>query len=515
MKELILKYKILLTLLLYATYHYLFWEHSLGINWVLFNLLTIILLLLLNPKSLQKTSRVLFLVSFLVTGFSFVWHYSTVAMLAHTTSLLLLIAALHEENLRLLLYIGGKQFFNYFSGPWNFFKSIHGQPIKIENRTIQFLWRKRGQVLFIPSLFIGVFFLIFLIANPYFSELFFYVLEQIRFLDFWEYILPMLSITYVFFMLFGVWWILHLFQKSENQFFNQLQAKARLSIIRTRIIRKKPSFAVLGLKSEYVGGIVMIAGINILLLILNILDIQNIWIFWDGSLAPELKNILHRGTYWLIASILLSMAILIFYFRKNLNFYPNNHWLKGFAYLWIFQNGILAISVAIRCYYYIEEYGLAYKRIGVLIYLLLVFFGLFTMLVKIRYQKSFYYLLHRNTWAAFVVFVGMSLVDWDSLIVRYNLTYHFKSKEIEYFMLSRSEKTLPILYEYRKKFENSSIYGVPFFGVVDRIANIKRRPVSDYLSHRIEKFKRREKEESWQSWNWADAATLDFFQENK
>jgi hypothetical protein len=71
----------------------------------------------------------------------------------------------------------------------------------------------------------------------------------------------------------------------------------------------------------------------------------------------------------LILSILLSLGILIYYFRSNQNFYPKNGFLKAAAYLWLVQNAVLSVSVLIRCGYYISEYGLAYKRIGVVIFL--------------------------------------------------------------------------------------------------------------------------------------------------
>lgn len=512
MKNLIIKYKLPITLLFYTSYHYLFWQHDLGINWVIFNLTTVALLYLLNPKTFFKTSRIILLVGFLLTGLAFIWHYSTVAMWAHATSLFLLIAAMQENELLLLLYIGGKGFQNYMTGIWYFFKSVKVRNVKVKNKKLQFFWRQRGYTILVPFVFIALFFIIFMIANPYFADLVFNTLTQIEVL--WNYLMEIISVSYFFFMLFGLWWIVHLFIKSPHLYFSKLQEKAKVYILR---IRNKSSsmlsFGMMSLKAEYLSGIVMIVGINVLLLILNILDIKNIWIFWDGSLAPQLKNILHQGTYWLIASILLSIAILIYYFRKNLNFYPNNHWLKRLAYLWIFQNVILAISVAIRCFYYIEEYGLAYKRIGVLIFLALVFFGLGTMFLKIQYKKSFYYLWHRNTWAVFMVFVGMSLVDWDSLIVRHNLKY-LQSKKIDLgFTVSRSDKTMPIVYHYLNQIEERHVYE-PFFPYVYEVDKNSGISINEYFQKRIKDLQKRKRKEGWQSWNWADAVTLNFFKEN-
>jgi len=510
MKKTILKYKVLIAVSFYLLYHFLFWKHNLGINWVIFNVVTIALVLALNPNSLKKSSRIILFIGFLLTGFAFIWHYSTVAMLAHASILFLLIAALQEEKLTMFLYILGKAIQNYFSGTWNFLRSIKFKNKKINQQKAHFLLKKSKITVIIPIIFIGIFFMIFMNANPYFAELVFLGFEQIDLLL--SYFADMISITYIFFMLSGLWWIFHFFEKSPNQYLLNLQKKVSIHIFRMPK-KVKLSFGILSLKSEYLSGIVMIAGVNILLLIINFLDIKNIWLFWDWSLAPNLKDILHAGTYWLIFSILLSMAILIYYFRKNLNFYPNNFWLKHLAYLWIFQNGILAISVAIRCFYYIYEYGLAYKRIGVLIFLVLVFFGLFTMFLKIHQKRSFYYLLHRNTWALLIVFMGMSLVDWDSLIVIHNLKYHAQSKKVDLgFELSLSDKTIPILYQNRHKFKNRYVYESGFRAYETDDYGI---PVSEYIEKRIERFKAKEKKESWQSWNRADTYTWDFLSENK
>ena len=71
--------------------------------------------------------------------------------------------------------------------------------------------------------------------------------------------------------------------------------------------------------------------------------------------------------------------------------------------LWVVQNFILGISVFLRNYHYISFHGLAYKRIGVIVFLVLVLIGLVTLFVKLRERKSFFYLVRVNGWAAFAV----------------------------------------------------------------------------------------------------------------
>ncbi len=89
---------------------------------------------------------------------------------------------------------------------------------------------------------------------------------------------------------------------------------------------------------------------------------------------------------------------------------------------------------------------MAYKRIGVIVFLLLVLVGLVTLFLKVRDRKSFFYLARLNTWALFITVVGLACVDWDTFIVRHNLHHQNKGEiDIDNY-LSMSDKVLPLLY---------------------------------------------------------------------
>jgi hypothetical protein len=120
--------------------------------------------------------------------------------------------------------------------------------------------------------------------------------------------------------------------------------------------------------------------------------------------------------------------------------------LKSLAIVWVVQNFILGISVFLRNYHYISFHGLAYKRIGVVVFLALVLVGLVTLYIKIRDRKSLFYLARVNGWAAFVALIVLSTVNWDGMIVRYNLG-HWNQGEIDVDnYLEMSDKVLPLLY---------------------------------------------------------------------
>ena len=128
------------------------------------------------------------------------------------------------------------------------------------------------------------------------------------------------------------------------------------------------------------------------------------------------------------------------------------------AYGWISQNGLLAISVGIRNYHYIDYHGLAYKRIGVIFFLALTLFGLGSLFVKIANKKSGYFLWRTNAWAVYGVMVLLALFNWDGIITKHNLN-HNTDKDIDIpFLLTLSDKVLPELHEHREVFSDSYNY---------------------------------------------------------
>jgi len=194
------------------------------------------------------------------------------------------------------------------------------------------------------------------------------------------------------------------------------------------------------------------------------------------------------------------MLVLLFFFRGNLNFYKKNKWLRYGAYVWIFQNAILVISVFIRDGYYIQHMGLAYKRIGVIIFLLMVLMGLFTMFLKVQQQKSNYYLLKVNGWFAIVLLVASSCIHWDEQIAKYNLARKDTIPVDVNFLLSLSDKTLPLLEKNKDvliKAADSRNAGWDNMGAQAYLP-------ADVFELRKKAFFDKQKQLSWLSWNWAD-----------
>jgi hypothetical protein len=179
--------------------------------------------------------------------------------------------------------------------------------------------------------------------------------------------------------------------------------------------------------------------------VVNAVDINWIWLGFEPAPGFDLTQFVHEGTYVLIFSILLAAGIMLWFFRRNLNFYqPGLPLLRWGATLWVVQNVVLAISVGLRNYYYIVYTGLAYKRIGVYGFLLLTLFGLGTVLLKIWQRRSAFNLVRLNSWAVYALVLGLAAGNWEIWIAEYNLQAGFARLDIG-FLLNMPPRVLPVL----------------------------------------------------------------------
>jgi hypothetical protein len=124
----------------------------------------------------------------------------------------------------------------------------------------------------------------------------------------------------------------------------------------------------------------------------------------------------------LIVSALLSIGILLFFFRKNLNHFSDNKRLRQISTIWICQNIFMLVSVGLRNMNYVSQYGLTYKRIGVFIFLIITGLALFFLFRKINLRKTFFYHVRTCGWSVFGTLLIAGFINWDLLIARYNVS---------------------------------------------------------------------------------------------
>lgn len=499
--------KLLVTAAGVLLFNYLFWMENLGLNLFLFVLfLTTSVYIFYREVRRNKIVHLTALGTLIASAFV-VYHNSGMAKFTVVFSQIIFVGFVHFGTLKSIMYSVLASITSFVLVPVSVSHEVNFLTLpKSSSSRI----KKVIKLIMIPLGVLFVFYLIFLAANPIFAEISG---------DFWnaignmiEYFFDDLTLAKMVFIVFGtalITWTLFsavfpFFEVSESQKYNDIdrnKIKGKFLEMKKRGYRLKLKMN--SLKNEYRSVLILLVSINLLVLLVNVIDINSVWFNFHYTRGFNLSQFVHEGTYLLILSVLLSMAIIMIYFRKNLNFYPENKWLIRLAILWIIQNAILIISVAIRNFHYIHYHGLAYKRIGVFIFLILVTIGLGTMVYKLIQKKSSYYLFRVNAWNVYTAFIFMSIVNWDGIIVEHNLS-HSNVKEIDWhFLLSLSDKTLPLLYEHKNEIPEM------------KFDWYRNRSYLENLKDRKKEFLKRKKETTWCSWNYCENEALEYFKKKK
>ncbi len=477
-----------------ALFNLVFWQEKLAVNLLIFDAFILASIFCLYPFSLSNRSVGWLMLGHLITLSAVIIHNTELSKLACATTLMLIIAFVQYEH-RSVWYAVASALANYILMIPSFFKCLSSVPAN----PIQFyVVRKLIRLAIIPAGMTVVFYLIYSSSNDVFQAIMGDAERAIQ--QFFDKILDWFAWQRVGFWLLGFFITGGLLLQTGYLWFSK-----RDMVHKDQLVRRKHNFkrwkasAVsdllslimgrfawnnLALKSENSVGLLSLVLLNALLLVVNAIDIIYVWFGHAYRYSMNLTDYVHEGTWTLIFSIVLAMSILLFFFRGNLNFYQKNKWLRYGAYGWILQNTILVISVTLRDLYYIRHMGLAYKRIGVLFFLFMVLSGLLTAFLKISKPKTTYYLLRVNAWVGVALFVLASCVHWDELIAGYNLN-NLRSIPLDAeFLLSLSDKSLPVIEKNKEVLSSES---------------------RQVLFMREKQFFNEQKNYSWLSWNYADS----------
>jgi len=499
-------------------FNLLFWEEKLAVNTLIFDIFILTAIFRIYPTSLKNNTVKLLLMGHLVCIAMIIFHNTLLSKIAFSITLLLLVG-FSEYVHRSAWYAGGSVLLNFVLFIAGFFEELQKRK-QVTNSRLRI--SRIMRFLFFPVLLCFIFFIVYSFANTVFADLISKATLSIR--EFFKHFFEVISIPRILFLLLGLYITGSLLLKSKFDYFSQRDKQHNDNLERKRLPRyiriNKPLYrfsmymmggfgkGILALKSENAIGIASMLLLNILLLLVNIIDIKYVWLNFQYSPDINVSNLVHEGTGLLIVSIIMAMLVVLFYFKGNLNFYQKNKWLKYGAYLWILQNAILVFSVFMRDYYYISQLGLAYKRIGVLFFLLMVLIGLITVAIKIYYKKTSYFLFRINAWAGLIILTLSTTVHWDEMMAKYNLA-HQNSVTLDIpFLLSLSDKTLPMLHEEIEMFkQQEELQKKP---QDENDMNCKTCYV-EILSKRETEFFERENKYSWLSWNYADQSVSNYF----
>lgn len=416
----------------------LFYKQALGLNLLIFEVSFVIFLFLTKQVKLSSKLQMVCCTGFIVTAVFTVLTHSTFSYIIHFMTLLVCVGILSYPYAKSIISIFFISIISIFQSQIEFFRNITNSKVKGKSLG-RAIWKFR--IFIIPAAIIFGFVTIYKASNPIFDKL--TVKFGSVFQNALDFIFSDIEFLFILTFLLGILISNVLFFRTKNPSIEKDDATASDLLIRNKK-KKSRSFRIVSLKNELKAALFLLFILNAILLILNITDIYLVWFNfeWDGQ---TLKQFVHEGTYLLIFSILISIAIVLYFFRGNINFYKKNKLLKKLSYLWLFQNAVLAISVGVRNYWYIEYFSLAYKRIGVVIFLILTLYGLYSVFVKIKKSKSGFYLFRTNAMTVYIVLVLSSIVNWDSLIAKYNFAHADEAFLHFDYLADLSNKSLPYL----------------------------------------------------------------------
>ncbi len=468
-------------------FDFLFWEEKMGLNVLIFTFAWLSVLLWVFPESRSSRRFQAVAGGMLLTAAMVTWHNSGAAKLAWMVSAMCAVGFAQERQLRFVLYALLQYLHSALYMPGGLMRSLAREGSVRQTRSLR-LWRSISLGC-LPFLVALMFYGFYLVANPKFADLSAKFWEQIG-----QWLTFDISFAHLFFVGFAlfvcggaVWQKMTAWNEPTTEFLRRVRRKFDRTY--------STVFPLVALRREYQQSIVTLVMLNVLLFLVNLTDMRYVWFGFDAEVKQDLKSYVHVGTYALIASILVAMGVLFHIFRNNLNFYPKSQWLKTLSAAWLIQNGVLAFSVAVRNWRYIDFHGLAYKRIGVFLFLSLVFVGLLTLWLRIRDQRNSFWLWDRNGWALYVLLLLNACVSWDVLITRYNLSGRPRSTvDVEFMIHEMSSKNLHVLEENMEQLKQVEAY--PRIGAAE---------IQDAVMAKREHFKREQEGLSWKSWNGADA----------
>jgi hypothetical protein len=413
-----------------AAYSYLFYAHTAGVNFLLFNCVLIVSLIVKNKTLLRQTPWLCAALGAIITACAIAYYSTTLAVVANVIALCVL-SALSFNSTTSLLFSFAHMVNSLVLSLVNSVVTMYEYPDKLKNSENSGVFKKIILIL-LPFAVTVLFFFMYRASNALFNDL----VNKIN-IDF-------ISIGWILFTLSGVLLI--------NAFYNHHQLKDIADFdIQTpnKLYHDATSTSLtlfgkpLHINDELFSGKVLFVLLNCLLLIVNMLDVQFMCLGQHLPKGVTYTDFVHQGTQTLILSIVLAIGIILFYFRGAINFNSKGNTIKYLAYLWIAQNIVMIASTALRTNMYVSTYGLTYKRIGVYVYLFLCVIGLLTTLIKLAQNKSNFYLFRSNGWMFYATLVLSTLVNWDAIITHFNTS---KAKALElHYLVGLSYSNLPQL----------------------------------------------------------------------
>lgn len=420
--------KTILSIIAALLFSTLFYRQDIGINLCLFSLLTVGILAYLHPHILTLKTTVIYISAYLLTAATVFFNHSDLAIVANCAAFFVVIGTFSESQSSIYIrVING--FYSVIAGYFQRkFEEVDDEEKHSWKKNIDFV--QLSKLVGIPLIVILVFMLLYKDGNPIFAD----YIGRINF--------DLIDFQLILFTVLGFF----LFNNILNPV--TIDQATRIDLATDNNLNPTTPILEIELKKEQQLGIVLMALLNVLLIFYSITDISYL-LSNNSTSAATLSNQVHNGVNALIASIIIAIFIILYFFRGNLNFYKENATLQNLSYTWIFLNILLVVLIAIKNNAYVTSFGFTYKRIGVYVYLCLTVAGLITTYLKVRNIQNLWYLFRVNTQVAFAFLIVASCIDWDYTITNYNLK-HAQIVDIEY-LIDLTENNAVLLHDFSQQ----------------------------------------------------------------
>ncbi|MBC7425264.1 MAG: DUF4173 domain-containing protein [Bacteroidia bacterium] len=486
----------LATIALTVIYSFLFYGQLSGINIILFETVLIVTSLFFIERKKIGMYAGIILCGTLISALFIMLYGSLVAKWVNAVSLFILASFLSYDSLRSPLHAFLLSVIQFINAPFFFIRSLFVKDIN-GNSKKAFRYFK---IILLPILIIVLFMFMYSIGNSRFSKELSGVLEPLQ--KFINWFFDHIDFEMFCVMLCGVLISSAFIYKATQNNISVKSIDAPDTMQRRMKTAYKLWFKNMDLKKESLAATFLLVALNILIFFPNLLDIKFIWISYEWS-GEELKNFVHAGTFVLIVAILFSIFITLHFYKGNINFYSKGRYLRPLVYLWLFQNVIMLISVIIRNVRYIQHFNLAHLRIGLFYFLLAVVLLIVFTYLKIRNKRTTHYLIRTTGMSTYIIMILLCVVDWDVFIASYNFAHAGKAYLHREWLLTLSDKTLPVLDANKELLAGPCIINGPSQyekpNECDSVLFMKKLEVrkSDF----IKDYRQR----GWQSWNYADS----------
>lgn len=424
--------KNLITLISALLFSTLFYKQNIGLNLSLFTILTIIVLGINNHQAFKNKNFILNTTAYIITGIAVFIYKSNLTILVNIITFFTLVGTISDHKSSIYVkWINGVYtvVVSYFSMR---FDNLNAEVKKEKKEKVNYVyWLK---IIGIPAIILIIFINLYRNGNPMFDEL-------VSKIDF-----SFINIQWIIFTSLGYYLFYNILHPIQIEPVTSDDINIGNGLKENTLEPLTPK----ELKNENQLGIVLMLSLNVLIIFFLITDIIHLSEL-HKMIASQLSKQVHNGVNALIFSNVLAIAIILYFFRGNLNFFEKNKELKNLTYIWIFLNLIVIIITTIKNIEYIVSFGFTYKRIGVLFFLVATSIGLVTTFIKVSKVKNLWFLFRKNIQIAFVILIVTTTINWDKIITYYNIN-NAEQLDLKY-LIDLSNNNTFLLKDYVEKNE--------------------------------------------------------------